>query len=157
MENLHDVVEGMLQRSSIAFGKRLTDLLVRRTLLVRRCRGCILQCGFEREVNRSCGEEHRRVEEKVVVQLVSVQGDVESKVADAGVNRSAQSRLRLLGVSVAICAMLQDAEVLLDVGEWELIFEIVLEHSQDVQFELDGHFVQLVTHLAFEGRPLGQM
>ena len=141
MENLHDVVEGMLQRRSIAFGKRLTDLLVRRTLLVRRCRGSILQCGFEREVDRSCGEEHRGVEEKVVVQLVSVQGDVESKVADAGVDRCAQGRLRLLGINVAICTLLQDAEVLLHVGEWELILEIVLEHSQDVQFELDGHFV----------------
>ena len=108
-------------------------------------------------MDRSCGEKDWGVEEKVVVQLVGVQGDVEGEVADAGVDRCAQGRLQLLGINVAICTLLQDAEVLLHVGEWELILEIVLENSQDVQFELDGHFVQLVTHLAFERRSLGQM
>lgn len=43
--------------------------------------------------------------------------------------------------------MLKDAEVLLDVGEWKLEVEVVLEDCEHVEFEFHGFFVQLVFHL----------
>ena len=43
--------------------------------------------------------------------------------------------------------MLKDAEVLLDVGEWKLEVEVVLEDCEHVELKLHGFFVQLVFDL----------